>query len=94
MAWPTRARMVGRSQTEVVIVCIEVEARDLLLAVQHHTISREDLVRRLEDIECRAPADFACQFTKAVTWAEHGQISRLIDQLEAIVGDPRFSTRH
>jgi hypothetical protein len=75
-------------------VGIKLETHDLLLAVQHHTISREDLVRRLEDIECRAPADFACQFTKAATWARHGQISLLIAQLESIVGDPRFATRH
>ena len=48
----------------------------------------------VEDIERRAPADFACQFTKAVAWARHGQISLLVSQLASIVGDPRFSTRH
>ena len=73
---------------------IKLETHDLLLAVRRGDISHADLVRRLEDIECRAPADFACQFTKAATWARHGQISLLIAQLESIVGDPRFATRH
>jgi hypothetical protein len=76
------------------IVGIEIEANELLLAVQHGDISRADLVVRLEDIERRAPADFACQFTKAAAWARHGQISLLVAQLESIVGDPRFATRH
>jgi hypothetical protein len=78
----------------ILIMGIEIETNELLLAVRRGDISHADLVRRLEDIECRAPADFACQFTKAATWARHGQISLLIAQLESIVGDPRFATRH
>jgi hypothetical protein len=74
-------------------VDVEIETDALLLAVRRGDISHADLVRRLEDIECRAPADFACQFTKAATWARHSQISLLIAQLESIVGDPRFATR-
>jgi hypothetical protein len=75
-------------------VGIKLETHDLLLAVQHGTISRAGLVSWLEDLENRAPADFACQFTKATTWARHGQVSLLIAQLESIVVDPRFATRH
>jgi hypothetical protein len=75
-------------------VGIKLETHDLLLAVRHGAISRAGLVRWLEDLENRAPADFACQFTKATTWARHGQVSLLIAQLESIVGDPRFATRH
>jgi hypothetical protein len=76
------------------IVGIEIETNELLIAVRRGDITREDLVRRLEALERRAPLDFSCQFDKAVTWAEHGQTALLIDQLESIVGDPRFATRH
>jgi hypothetical protein len=47
---------------------IEIETNELLLAVRRGDISLADLVRGLEDLECRAPADFACEFTKAATW--------------------------
>jgi hypothetical protein len=76
------------------IMGIEIETNELLLAVRRGDISLADLVRGLEDLECRAPADFACEFTKALTCARHGQISLLVTQLESIVGDPRFATRH
>jgi hypothetical protein len=45
-------------------VGIEVETRDLLLAVQHGTISRAGLVSWLEDLENRAPADFAASLPR------------------------------
>jgi hypothetical protein len=73
---------------------IDAETRALILAFEHDTITQEDLVARLESLERRAPLDFACQFTKAVAWARHGQTSMLVDQLRSIIADRRFQTRH
>jgi hypothetical protein len=75
-------------------VGIKLETRDLLLAVQHGTISRAGLVSWLEDLRVPSAGRFRVPVYQGPTWAEHGQISLLIAQLESIVGDPRFATRH
>jgi hypothetical protein len=76
------------------IVGIKQETEEILLAYLHGDIPPMDMLVWMEYLEHRAPPDFACQFTKAVTWALHGQESRLVAQLKDIVADRRFATRH
>ena len=61
------------------------EIKELLDLIRRSLTSRDDLVRRLEELERTAPAGLSC--AKAVAWARFGQTTMLIEQLESVAGE-------